>query len=154
MSEPIFSHDQSIEIAAPPATVYALVSDMARYGEWSPLNMGGKWLDGGTGKVGDWFEGHNRMGKMEYDAKVEVTEAEEGKEFGFWTMGRAADVAHWRYSMEPSGTGTKLTEHYRLHNPPGAMAKGGEAAVKGWTDSVPGNVTKMLEGIKAAAESA
>lgn len=153
MSDPVFSYDQSIDIEAPPAKVYTLVSDMARYGEWSALNMGGRWIDGGAGKVGDWFEGHNRMGKMEYDAKVEITEAEDGKEFGFWTMGKAANIVHWRYSLEASGSGTKLTEHYRLYNPPPAMAKAGEAAVKGWTDGVPGNVTTMLEGIKGAAEA-
>ncbi len=153
MSDPIFSYDQSIEIGASPAKVYALVSDMARYGEWSPLSMGGKWLDSGTGKVGDWFEGHNRMGKMEYDAKVEITEADEGKDFGFWTMGQAANIVHWRYSMQASAAGTTLTEHYRMYTAPPAMAKGGDAVVKGWTDSVSGNITQMLEGIKSAAEA-
>ena len=69
MSEPIFSHDDHIDIAAPPEAVYALVSDMTRYGEWSTQNVGGEWLDGGSGKVGDWFEvteirGHIEEGKV------------------------------------------------------------------------------------------
>lgn len=153
MSDPMFSYDESIEIGAPPQTVYNLVSDMTRYGEWSPLSMGGSWVEGGTGKVGDWFNGHNRMGKMEYDAKVEITEATPNEEFGFWTGGKAANISHWRYSLKPSGSGITLTEHYRLHTPPPGMAKMGADAVKGWCDSVPGNVGQMLAGIKKAAES-
>lgn len=153
MSEPTFSHDDSIEIAAPPEAVYALVSDMTRYGEWSTQNVGGEWLDGGTGKVGDWFEGHNKAGKMEWKAKAEITEATPGKEFGFWTMGKEAQVAHWRYSMEPSGAGTKLSEHYRLHNVPDQIASGGPKAVEGWCEGVKVGIATMLANLKKTAES-
>ncbi|MFN0030426.1 MAG: SRPBCC family protein [Acidimicrobiales bacterium] len=152
MSDPVFSHDDSIEISASPEAVYALVSNMARYGEWSPQNVGGEWLDGGNGTVGDWFEGRNKAGKMEWTAKAEITEASPGQEFGFWTMGKEANVVHWRYSMEPAGNGTKLNEHYRLYNPPEQIAKGGEAALQGWCEGVKANISTMLANIKASAE--
>lgn len=152
MSEPIFSHDQSIEISAAPEAVYALISAMDRYGEWSPQNVGGSWLDGATGKVGDWFEGNNKAGKAEWSAKVEITEATPGQEFGFWTLGKAAQVAHWRYSLAASGSGTTLTEHYRLHNPPAQIAKGGEEAVKGWCEGVKANISTTLDNLKRVAE--
>lgn len=154
MSDPVFSHDDAIEIAASPEAVYGLVSDMARYGEWSVQNVGGAWLDGGTGKVGDWFEGQNKAGKMEWTAKVEITEATPGAEFGFWTMGQEANIVHWRYSLEPSGSGTRLSEHYRLYNPPAQIAKGGEEALKGWCEGVKTGVSAMLASIKASAEQA
>ena len=153
MSEPTFSHDASIEINASTDAVYALVSDMERYGEWSSQNVGGEWLDRGTGKVGDWFNGHNKAGKMEWQAKVEITEATPGQEFGFWTMGQAANVAHWRYSLEPSAAGTKLSEHYRLHTVPDAIAKGGEAAVAGWCEGAKANIATMLDKLKHTAEA-
>jgi hypothetical protein len=38
----------STTVAAPAAAVYELVSDITRYGEWSPENVGGTWLDGAT----------------------------------------------------------------------------------------------------------
>ena len=52
------SHSESIEINASPETVWSLVTDMERYGEWSSENTGGYWRkkeDGvpGTGEVGD-----------------------------------------------------------------------------------------------------
>ena len=147
-----FRVQRSVSIKAPPEAVYALVSDMTRYGEWSTQNVGGEWLDGGSGKVGDWFEGRNKAGKMEWTAKAEVTEATPGREFGFWTLGRAANIVHWRYSMEPTAAGTRLGEHYRLHTVPDGIAKGGEAAVNGWCEGVKVSVAAMLANIKAAAE--
>ena len=38
------------DIAAPAATVWALVSDLPRMGEWSPENCGGQWVKGATGR--------------------------------------------------------------------------------------------------------
>ena len=59
-------HEASIEIGAEPEAVYDLVSDVCRMGEWSPENLGADWVDGGTGKLGDWFDGHNKVGEREW----------------------------------------------------------------------------------------
>ncbi|MCP5027313.1 MAG: SRPBCC family protein, partial [Actinomycetia bacterium] len=74
-SDPIHTHQESIEIGAPPAVVWELVTAMERYGEWSPENQGGYWRkndDGvpGTGQVGDMFVGINRRGDDEWKAPV------------------------------------------------------------------------------------
>ena len=51
------------EIAAPAETVWALVSDLPRMGEWSPENQGGTWLNGATGPApGAIFTGKNKNG--------------------------------------------------------------------------------------------
>ena len=43
-------HDEvSTEIAAAPETVYALVSDITRMGEWSPETVRAVWTRGATG---------------------------------------------------------------------------------------------------------
>ena len=55
--------EASLEINAAPETVYDLVSNLARMGEWSPENIGGEWQGGGSGKAGDRFLGHNRAGE-------------------------------------------------------------------------------------------
>ena len=153
MSEPIFTHTHAIDVAASPEAVYDLISDLTRHGEWSAQNVGGEWLDGATGKVGDWFEGRNKAGKMEWSAKVEISEATRGQEFGFWTLGKETAMVHWLYRMEASGDGTKLSEHYHLNRAPDAVAKGGEAAIKGWCDGVKAGMEKNLAAIKATAEA-
>ena len=115
MSEPIMSHSESIEINASPETVWSLVTDMERYGEWSSENTGGYWRkneDGvpGTGEVGDEFVGINRRGDDEWKALVEIIVREENKAFAFVTGGSAMNLIHWRYDIEPNDSGTILTE--------------------------------------------
>ena len=58
-------HDAvSIEIAAPPAEVYALVSDITRMGEWSPECVRCTWTKGATGPaVGARFKAANKGGR-------------------------------------------------------------------------------------------
>ena len=54
-----------IEIEAAPLTVYELVSDITRMGEWSPECYRCEWLDGATTAApGARFRGHNRLGKI------------------------------------------------------------------------------------------
>lgn len=42
--------ERSIEIAATPEQVYAVVSDVSRTGEFSPECRGAEWLDGAAGR--------------------------------------------------------------------------------------------------------
>lgn len=151
MSEPLFSHQQSISVNAAPDAVYNMVSDLTRHGEWSTQNTGGEWVDGGTGKVGDWFAGNNKAGEMEWTANVEITEATPGAEFGFWTMGKEANVCHWSYSLEGEGSGTKLTEHYSLFTLPDPIANG--VGLEGWSQAVAAGMETNLAAMKKTAEA-
>jgi uncharacterized protein YndB with AHSA1/START domain len=57
MSNPVVV---SKEVNASPETVFAMVSDLTRMGEWSPENQGGQWVKGATGPaVGAQFKGRN-----------------------------------------------------------------------------------------------
>lgn len=150
MSDPVVSHDHSIVINAAPEAVYALVSDLCRHGEWSTQNVGGTWREGCTGKVGDWFDGNNKAGKLEWSAPVEITEADPGKAFGFWTAGKAANMAHWRYAMAAEGSGTRLTEEYRLYNAPDPVVAMG---LDNWSAGVKAGMEHNLAAIKATAEA-
>ena len=158
MAGPMVTHQDSIEIAAAPGTVYALVSSPERYGEWSSENCGGYWRkreDGTpcTGEVGDMFVGVNRRGDDEWKGPVEIVEREEGRTFAFLTGGRQYDIALWKYTVEPSGDGTKLTESYELHNLPPGLDEGGQAALDDRMNQMRTSIRATLEGMKAAAES-
>lgn len=119
-------HDSvSIDIAAPPSAVYALVSDITRMGEWSPECRRCAWIGGATGPVvGARFKARNkgRRGPAWGNTPTVVT-AEAGREFAFNRNGPGQGSYTWRYRLEPSPIGTHLTESYKVERPlPRAMA--------------------------------
>jgi hypothetical protein len=116
-------HEASIEIGAEPEAVYDLVSDVCRMGEWSPENLGADWVDGGTGKLGDWFDRHNKVGEREWTRACEVARADRGIDFTFVVGGVEENCTWWSYEMEAINTGTRLTERWWLVNKtPGVQA--------------------------------
>ncbi len=152
------SHSESIEINASPETVWSLVTNMERYGEWSSENTGGYWRkneDGvpGTGEVGDEFVGINRRGDDEWKALVEIIVREENKAFAFVTGGSAMNLIHWRYDIEPTDSGTTLTESWALMNLSPLMIEHGDEEIQYRAANAKESITATLKGMKAAAES-
>lgn len=154
---PLFSHEESVSIAAPPAEVWALVTAMDRYGEWSSENTGGYWrkVDGvpGTGKVGDQFVGINRRGDQEWKALVEIVERDEERAFAFVTGGVELNFVFWRYVLEPEGDGTRLTEQWALRNRSPIMIEGGDEEVARRVANAKESIAATLRGMKTAAEA-
>ena len=113
-------HDAvSIEIDAPPAQVYELVSDITRMGEWSPECRRCTWKRGATGPaVGARFRARNkgRRGPSWFNTPT-VTAADPGREFAFNRSGPGIGSYTWRYVFEPTATGTRLTESYDVERP-------------------------------------
>lgn len=118
------SHDQvSIDIEATPVHVYALVSDIARMGEWSPECVRCDWTKGATGPaVGARFKASNKGGRgPAWSNTPTVTVADPGKEFAFNRSGPGIGSYTWRYVMEPTPTGTRLTESFDAERPLGPV---------------------------------
>ena len=158
MREPIMSHSESIEINASPEKVWSLVTAMYRYGEWSSENTGGYWRKNeegipGTGAVGDEFVGINRIGDDEWKALVEIIVREENKAFAFVTGGTAMNLIHWRYDLEPTDSGTTLTESWTLMNLSPLMIEHGDEEIQFRAANARESITATLQGMKAAAES-
>ena len=102
--EPTIS--RSIDVAADPDAVWAMVSDLPRMGEFSPENVGGQWVDGATGPaVGARFRGTNRNGAKQWWTRVRVVACEPGRRFTFdvrTPFGFRAPVAVWRKFLSPN----------------------------------------------------
>ena len=124
----------SVEVDAPAAAVWAIVSDVTRTPEWSPVCHRCEWVgDRREPVVGARFRGHNRMNGARWWRECEVTDAEPGVVFSFSTEFKGRESTRWRYRFEPSGTGTTVTEAYEivsmprwvrfLRRLPGALAK-------------------------------
>src|SRR5919112_147976 len=98
----------TVHVQAPPETVYALVSDVTRMGEWSPETVRCRWVGGATGpEVGARFKGSNRRGMLRWSTTPRVTAADPGREFAFVVtlpvLGQ--EMTEWRYRLEPAPDG-------------------------------------------------
>ena len=111
----------SIEINASPEAIYDLVSDLPRMGEWSPENIGGEWQDGGSGKVGDRYVGHNQAGDRSWSVPVMVTAADRGRHFEFVTRPDEGPCVRWTYRLEPIEAGTRVTEVWDVEQLPTSL---------------------------------
>ncbi|ETW25315.1 SRPBCC family protein [Mycobacterium gastri] len=107
----------SIDISASPELVYDLIADVTRMGGWSPECYRCEWLDGvSTAAAGARFRGYNRLGLMRWERTAVVGTAEPGREFSFTTVndGAGREETRWRYTMEPTPSGTLLTESFEF----------------------------------------
>lgn len=105
----------SIRVAASTERVYDLVSDVTRTGEWSPECRSCEWTDGGAGRVGDRFLGHNDDGERQWTTTSEVVVADRPERFEWAVLvdKLPGGGVHWAYSIEPAdGGGTRLTEEW------------------------------------------
>ena len=149
----------SMEIAAPPQRVYELISDITRMGEWSPECRSCTWVKGATGPaVGARFRARNkgRRGPSWFNTPV-VTAAEPAREFAFNRSGPGIGSYTWRYVLEPTTTGTRVTESYEADRPvPKPMSRFTEfwTGTKDRDADLHEGMKTTLQRIKAAAESA
>ena len=100
-----------VHVDAPPAAVYAVVSDVTRMGEWSPETTKCEWVGGATGPaVGARFKGSNKRGILRWSTTPTVVTADPGKAFAFDVNG---DVM-WTYRLESEDGGTRLSESFEM----------------------------------------
>jgi len=114
-----YRHADSVSISKPPEAVYAIVSDVTRMGQLSPVCKSGVWDDESqAGKEGAWFTGHNEVGSASWDTHCKVVAAVPGREFTFHNYGpsaeRDSELVRWSYTFEPDGAGTTVTETWQL----------------------------------------
>ena len=108
MNAPL-TYSDTVVIAASPSDVYAVVSDITRTGEWSPVCQECWWDEGDGPRVGAFFTGRNVTEDRTWETRCEVIVANEGSEFG-WSV--TEGNVHWTYAMTAVEGGTELTESW------------------------------------------
>ena len=97
--------------------VWALVSDVTRIGEFSPETFEARWSRGSTGpEVGAFFKGHvkrNGIGPT-YWSPCRVTACVPNEVFEFSVGNDDVTLNNWGFRLEPSGSGTTVTEYFRI----------------------------------------
>ena len=150
-----YRHSESIEINAPVAKVYDLVSDITAYGRFSPVCTGGSW----DNDEHTWFTGTNVAGEMKWETKCRVDVNTHSKEFSFTNMGLGGDSGYveWAYRIDARGAGCSLIEECRVL--PGYFDFMGQfvpdvaAHLDANFDATREGIKTTLRLIKAAAES-
>jgi len=161
-----YQHSDSITINRRPEDVYAIVSDVTRIGELSPVCKSSAWDDESqAGKEGSWFTGHNEINKdITWDTHCQVVAANPGREFAFVNHGREGDMelVRWGYEFEPDGDGTKVTETWQVLPQYPDMVRSGapdaddadvKARIDGMAQMARDGMKETLANLKRVAES-
>jgi len=112
----------SRDIAALPDLVYAAISDVTRMGEWSEECHDCEWHEGYDGPVvGATFDGHNRYGDHQWTTQATVIEADPGRAFAFECSMKEFHYSTWGYRIEPTESGSLVTEWSEDLRPESAM---------------------------------
>ncbi len=102
--------------AAEPETVWALIADVTRVGEWSHECRGADWVGGATSAaVGARFRGRNTSRGWRWNRVCTIVACEPPREFAYRTRGLLFnDATLWHFALEPSATGTRIVQTYRV----------------------------------------
>jgi uncharacterized protein YndB with AHSA1/START domain len=146
--------EASIDVAAPPAEVWAMVSDIERMASWSPQVVRTTVKGGGVQK-GTKFSNVNRQGLLFWPTKGKVVRFDPHREFAFRI---AENRTIWSFELAPiPHGGTKITQRREL--PDGisnlslGLTKVALGGVDKFTDRLRDGMRLTLERIKAEAEA-
>lgn len=145
---------ESVTIAASPETLYAMVSDVTRMGEWSPVCKECWWDDESRG-VDAWFTGRNVTETNTWETKSKVVADEPSREFAFAVNG---DRTRWGYTFEAVDGGTLVTESWEIlpaAEPSYAerFGDGAEEEIAKRADGASSGMRDTLDAIKRVAEA-
>ena len=134
------SHKASVVVASSPETLYGMVSDVTRMGEWSPVCKACWWDEGDGPRVGAWFTGRNELPERSWETHCQVLAAEPGKEFAFATGG---NLVRWGYELRPVDGGTEVTESWAF------LPDGITFFDERFGDDAPAQIANRIEGAKS-----
>lgn len=144
-----------VDIAAPAARVWDLVSDICRMNEWSPQVQSTRLRSGFEQvAVGSQFTNRNTLGELAWTTHAEIVALTPEQELTFrveenWVV--------WSFSLAPAAGGTRLTQ--RRTAPDGVSDLSHELTVgfmgghDAFTETMRSGMSATLAAIKAAAES-
>ena len=111
-------------IAAPPARVWELVSDINTPARFQDEFVGAEWLEGDADSgLGASFRGRNRRGEHEWETTSWIVAHEPEREFGWAVSDRDNPGAVWTYRLEPVAEGTRLAYHRVMGPGPSGMTR-------------------------------
>lgn len=145
--------EATIEIAAPPATVWALVSDLRNMARWSPQTV--RSIPRGGAGLGARFLNINRKGPLVWPTRSKVVRFEEGTEIA-WRV--KDNYTIWSLRLEPTADGGTRVVQTR-EAPDGisdisvGLTKVAFGGVDNFARTLQADMVRTLTRIKADAEA-
>jgi nitroreductase len=148
-----------IDIDAPPAAVWAAVTDIDLPARFSEEFEGAAW-DADGPALGASFTGRNRHPAIgDWEVRSYVDAYEENRGFGWRTSDPEDPGARWRYDLEPNGDGTRLRYSVALGPGPSGLT----AAIASMPDKeariirnriaeLHANMDRTVQGVKEVVE--
>ena len=150
----------SVDVAAPVARVWELVTDIDLPARFSSEFQGASWLADGV-RLGARFVGRNAHAAMgEWETTSWINRYEPLRAFGWAVSDPDHPSATWWFELEPVGDSVRLTQGGRMGPAPSglsiainAMPEKEERIVERRLEEWARNMTSTLEGIKGLAEA-
>ncbi|MFI6045878.1 SRPBCC family protein [Nocardia sp. NPDC051321] len=144
--------EATIDIAAPPDRVWAVVSNLKRMPEFSPQCV--RMLPLGRPKPGTWVLNLNTDGKKYWPTTARIVRYEPNQAFAFKIN---ENRSIWSYTLEPTETGTRLIERRDVPNGTSWFSrKSIDAALGGevpFEEALVRGMNETLDKIKAVVET-
>jgi hypothetical protein len=150
-------HSNSIVITRSPEEVYALITDVTRMGDWSPVCKACWWDEGDGPRVGAKFTGRNELPERTWETRSEIVAAEPGREFA-WAVAEPPTRARWAFTLQAVDGGTEVTETWELPAEGAAFFEkrfgdDAPAQIQTRADAAQSGIPATLAAIKKSAES-
>jgi uncharacterized protein YndB with AHSA1/START domain len=140
-------------IAAPPATVWAALTDLSNMPGWSPELLKMIPLKPGGLKLGQQYLGLNRRKAVIWPTRSVVAELEPEKALAWDTK---SSGARWIYELAPEGAGTKIVHRRPVPKKLTLLSRVFAPVALGGSDGhaaeLEGHMATTLERIKATVE--
>ena len=154
--------EASVDISAPPSDVFALVEDISLPARFSTEFRGADWLDGADRPaLGARFVGRNQHPQAgTWETTSTIVEYEPDRVLAYAVGDPTNAAATWRFTLQPSASGTRLTHWVQLGPGPSGLTSVLEAMPDKESRILHvrlgehrANMEVTLAGIKALAES-
>ena len=107
-----------VDVAAPPEAVWRVLTDPTRIPEWSHECCDVELFDIAPVGLGFRFRGRNRVGWNRWSRMCTVFRCNANTDFAYATSGGPGDTTAWHFRLEPTATGTRLTQAYQIVSMP------------------------------------
>ena len=98
----MINYQSDVIVNRPVEQVYRLVTDVARFDDWTPMT-GTHLVSGSNIRVGGQMETTIKMGPMKQTVVFQCTELEENRRLAFKTVSKGAMEWDGEYAFEPQG---------------------------------------------------